>query len=148
MLTRWVLLVGVFAALMLPLAAEAGDTPTTLDGATIVTAEEVAKLQTGGALVIDARVASEYADAHIKGAINVPYRERSAKAVDFDAKQDEFNIAKLPADKAAPIVFACNGPECWKSYKASVLAIRSGYKSVNWYRGGFPDWKAHGLPVE
>src|SRR3974390_179667 len=91
--------------------ARAGDTPATLAGAKLISAEEVAKAQAAGALVGDARVAAEYADGHIKGAINVPYREKSDKDVNFDASQDEFNLAKLPADKAAPVVIYCNGTE-------------------------------------
>ena len=128
--------------------ADAGDTPATLTGAKMATAEDVSKLLAAGAPMIDARVASEYAEGHIKGAINVPYREKSAKAVDFDASKDDFNLAKLPPNKSADIVIYCNGPECWKSYKASTAAIKAGYTSVHWYRSGFPDWKAKGLPSD
>jgi rhodanese-related sulfurtransferase len=126
----------------------AGDTPPTLAGAKLSTAEDVAKAQSDGALVVDTRVAAEYSEGHIKGAINVPYREKSEKAVEFDASQDEFNIAKLPADKAAPVVIYCNGPECWKSFKASTAAIKAGYTNVLWYREGFPNWKQKGMPAE
>jgi rhodanese-related sulfurtransferase len=28
-----------------------------------------------------------------------------------------------------------------------VLA-KNGYKNVNWYRNGYPDWKARKLPIE
>jgi 3-mercaptopyruvate sulfurtransferase SseA len=45
-------------------------------------------------------------------------------------------------------VFYCNAGECWKSYKASVMAIKGGHKKVNWFRGGIPEWKAKGLPTE
>jgi rhodanese-related sulfurtransferase len=106
------------------------------------------KAQSVGAVVIDSRVASEYAEGHIKDAVNVPYREKSEKAVNFDASQDEFNLAKLPADKAAAIVIYCNGPECWKSFKASTVAIKGGYTNILWYRDGFPQWKSKGLPAE
>jgi rhodanese-related sulfurtransferase len=99
-------------------------------------------------MVLDARVAAEYADGHIKGAVSVPYREKSDKAVNFDAGQDEFNLSKLPADKAAPVVVYCNGPECWKSYKASILAIKAGHTNVLWYREGYPNWKSKGMPTE
>lgn len=124
------------------------DVPDTLAGTKLVTAEEVGKAQAAGAIVIDARVASEYADGHIKGAVNVPYREKSDKAVNFDASQDEFNLAKLPTDKGAAIVMYCNGPDCWKSFKASTVALKAGYTNILWYRGGFPDWKAKNLPIE
>lgn len=144
-------ILGWLVAVMLVLAAGsayAGDTPTSLAGATVVTAEQARQLMAEGAVMIDARVANEYVEAHIKGAKNVPYKEKSAKAVDYDPSHDRFDLAKLPADKNAPVIFACNGPECWKSYKAAKAAIKAGYKKVYWLRGGFPEWKAKGYPVE
>jgi rhodanese-related sulfurtransferase len=134
--------------LLLSGVAQAGDTPATLAGTKLVAANDVAKLEASGAVVVDARVASEYAEGHIKGAVNVPYREKSAKVVNFDASQDSFNVSKLPADKAASIVVYCNGPECWISFKASTAAIKAGYTNIHWYRDGFPDWKSKGNPVE
>ncbi len=129
-------------------AALAGETPAALSGAKLITAEEAAKAIAGGAVLIDTRVANEYAEGHIKSALSVPYREKSAKSVDFDASRDQFDLSKLPANKDAVIVFYCNGPECWKSYKAAVNAIKGGYSNIHWYRSGFPDWKAKGLPVD
>ena len=134
--------------LALCVTARAGDTPAALSGAKLVAAEDVAKAAASGAMLLDARVAAEYADSHIKGAVNVPYREKSDKAANFDAGQDEFNLSKLPADKSAAVVIYCNGPECWKSFKASTVAIKAGYTNVLWYREGFPNWKAKGLPTE
>jgi rhodanese-related sulfurtransferase len=46
------------------------------------------------------------------------------------------------------VIFACNGAECWKSYKSCVAAIKGGYKQVYWFRGGFPEWVARGYAVE
>lgn len=135
-------------ATLFTLPALAAETPATLAGATLVTADQVKALMDKGAPVIDTRVAAEYAEAHIKGAKSVPYKEKSAKAADFDAAADSFDLSKLPQDKAAPVVFYCNAGECWKSYKGSVAAIKAGYKAVNWFRGGLPEWKAKGYPVE
>jgi len=128
--------------------ALANETPASLKGAEVVDAAKAKSLMDGGAKMIDTRVANEYAEAHIKGAINVPYKEKSAKAADFDASQDNFDVSKLPADKNAAIITQCNGPECWKSYKGAVAAIKAGHKKVYWLRGGLPEWKAKGLPVE
>jgi rhodanese-related sulfurtransferase len=128
--------------------AMAADTPETLSGTRLVSAEDVAKARAAGTAVVDTRVAAEYAEGHIAGATNVPYREKSAKDPGFDASQDDFAVAKLPPDKAAPLVLYCNGPECWKSYKAATAAMKAGYTHILWYRGGFPDWKAKGLPIE
>lgn len=128
--------------------AIAAETPTSLAGVTVVTADQAKKLADGGAAMVDTRVANEYVQEHIKGAKSVVYKEKSPKDVKFDPKEDSFDLAKLPADKNVPVVFYCNGAECWKSYKASKLAIDGGYKKVNWLRGGIPEWKAKGYPVQ
>lgn len=143
-------LLGLAAAMLFgaALPAFAANTPESLSGATVVNADKAKELMAGGAKMIDTRVAAEYAEAHIKGAINAPYKEKSAKAADFDAAQDSFDLAKLPADKNAAIITQCNGAECWKSYKGAVAAIKAGYKKVYWFRDGFPAWKAKGYPVE
>jgi len=124
------------------------ETPRTLDGATVVSAEEAKALMDDGVLMVDARVAHEYAEEYIKGAVNVPYKEKSAKRVDYDASLDRFDLSKLPGDKSTPMIFYCNAGRCWKSYKACKVAIRAGYSRVYWLRGGIPEWKAKGLPVE
>jgi rhodanese-related sulfurtransferase len=129
-------------------AAQAAHTPDKLDGVKIVTAEQVRDLQAKGAPVVDTRVAAEFAEKTIKGAVSVPYKEKSAKDVGFDRKQDSFDLAKLPADKNAPIVFFCNAGECWKSFKAAVLARDAGYRQIHWFRGGFPEWTSKGLPTQ
>jgi rhodanese-related sulfurtransferase len=129
-------------------ASYAQHTPESLAGVTIVNAEDVQKMMQSGVPVIDTRVANEYAEEHVKGAKSVPYKEKSAKAVSFDSSQDSFDLAKLPSDKKAPIVFYCNAGECWKSYKASVVASRAGYSKISWFRGGMPEWKSKKLPVE
>ena len=129
-------------------SASAADTPASLSGATVVDATKAKALMESGAAMIDTRVANEYAEAHIKGARSVPYKEKSTKAADFDPSQDSFDLAKASADKNAMVIFHCNGSECWKSYKSSVMAVKAGYTKVYWFRSGFPDWKAKGYPVE
>lgn len=128
--------------------ALAAETPKTVDGVKVVTAEEAKQLQDRGAMMIDTRVASENAEKTIKGAKSIVYREKSAKDVKFDRTQDQFDLSKLPADKNAPIVTFCNGPECWKSYKSAITARDAGYKQVYYLRGGLPEWVAKGLPTQ
>lgn len=128
--------------------ASAAETPTKLDGVKVVTAAEAKQMLDRGVPLIDTRVATEYAEKTIKGAKSIPYREKSAKDVKFDRTQDKFDLSKLPSDKNAPVVFFCNAGECWKSYKASVLALDAGYKQVHWLRGGMPEWTAKGLPTQ
>jgi len=138
------LVLGIAAAL--PVAAT--ETPASLPGVKNVGADEVKKLLDSGVPVIDTRVSAEYAEKTIKGAKSVPYKEKSAKEPGFDASQDQFDLAKLPADKSAPLVLFCNAGECWKSYKASVVAQKAGYTKIHWFRGGFPEWSAKGLPTQ
>ncbi len=136
---------GLLAAV--PVLAQ--ETPTSAPaGVKVIEAKDVQALQAKGALIVDTRRASEYAEATIKGAINVPYDpEKSAKDAGFDASQDKFDLAKFP-DKNKDIVTFCNAASCWKSYKSAAVLAKAGYKNVNWYRNGFPDWKARKLPME
>lgn len=128
--------------------AAAAVTPEKLDGVKVITAEQARDLQTKGAPMVDTRVAAEYAEKTVKGAVSVPYKEKSAKEPGFDPKADSFDLGKLPGDKAAPLVVFCNAGECWKSYKAAVVARDAGYKQVYWFRGGMPEWSAKGLPTQ
>ena len=122
-------------------------TPRQLPGATVVDAAAVARLLKAGAVFVDTRNETEFKAGRVPQARWVPYAEKSAKDTDFDAAADSFDLAKLPADKAVPLVFACNGPECWKSYKSSLAAIKAGYTKVHWFRGGLPEWRTAGMPL-
>jgi len=122
-------------------------TPSQLPGATIVTAVEVVSLQQKGVALIDVRIAKEYQEKHIRGAISIPYSEKSLKDVAFDAALDEW-AGPEKLDKNQPVIFQCNGPECWKSYKAARVALTKGFRTVYWFRGGYPEWETAGLPVE
>lgn len=129
-------------------ATWATQTPATLAGVKLIGAEEAKKLLDAGVPFFDTRVSAEYAEKTIKGAKSLVYREKSAKAANFDAAADQFDLSKLPADKAAPVVFFCNAGECWRSYKASAVAAKAGHTKVNWFRGGMPEWSAKGLPTQ
>jgi len=125
-------------------------TPNSLPGVNRISAKEAQQLQTQGAVVVDTRTEKEYRAKRIRGAVFAAYVEKSLKDVAFNAAQDDFQafdrLANL--DKARPVIFACNGAECWKSYKAARVAATKGFKSVYWLRGGLPEWDASGLPTE
>ncbi len=121
-------------------------TPAQLPGAQRVSAEQAAALIRDGALMVDVRSDKEYKARHIAGAVLAPYLEKSPKDVAFDPALDDFSaLGKL--DKARPVIFGCNGAECWKSFKASKAALAQGFAKVYWLRGGLPEWDAKGLPV-
>jgi ABC-type phosphate/phosphonate transport system substrate-binding protein/rhodanese-related sulfurtransferase len=123
-------------------------TPTLLPGAKVVDAEDVVSLMRRNATFFDVRTSEEYAKSHVKGAKLLPYKEVSKKEVDFDPSRDEFKLTEAMSDRNVPLIFACNGAECWKSYKAAKVAVAAGYKNVHWFRGGFPEWRAKNLPLE
>ena len=121
-------------------------TPVALPGVQRVNAKEAQQLQGQGALLVDTRTEKEFRAKRMKGAVWAPYIEKSLKDVAFDPAADDFSaLGKLPAK---PMVFACNGAECWKSYKAAKHAAAKGHKNVYWLRGGLPEWAAEGLPTE
>jgi rhodanese-related sulfurtransferase/ABC-type phosphate/phosphonate transport system substrate-binding protein len=123
-------------------------TPRALPGAIVVDAKMVAQMLQAGATYVDTRTDTEFKAGHVPGSVLVPYVEKSAKDADFDASLDKFEVAKLGPDRNADLVFACNGPECWKSFKAAHAAVKAGYRKVHWFRGGFPEWRSSGLKFD
>ena len=123
-------------------------TPNSLPGAKILNATEAKAMMEKRVKIYDVRVSEEYEIGHLPGAIHVPYAESSAKEVDFDPADDKFSLNQLPADKNEMLVMYCDGTICWKSYKSALMAIKAGWKNVYWFRGGLPEWKEAGFPVE
>ena len=123
-------------------------TPETLPGASIVTAEQANKLMAQGVPLFDVRPPAHRRNGFIPGSVSVPYELNSPKEVDYDDSVDHFDLSKLPKDKNAPMIFQCNGAECWFSYKASRYLVKRGYQRFYWFRTGLPAWKAAGYPVK
>jgi rhodanese-related sulfurtransferase len=121
-------------------------TPTTAPGVEVLTTEKAQAL-IGKAQFYDFRSAVNFGKGHIKGAIALPYSGKSENSENFDATQDRFDLTKLPPDKNALIVMYSDGPYGWKSWKASVLASRAGYKNIKWFREGIEGWSARNLPL-
>jgi rhodanese-related sulfurtransferase/predicted transcriptional regulator len=83
--------------------------------------------------VIDTRPAEEFAAGHLPGALNVPLRELKRR------------LRELPRDQE--IVAYCRGAYCVLSYEAVAELRKRGFKASR-LEGGYPEWKAAGLPVE
>lgn len=125
------------------------DTPTSVKGARIVAVEEAKNLlDKKAAAFFDTRSPLNFGKGHVPGATLLAYKEKSDFKIDFDATQDVFDLARLPADKNASIVIYSDGPTGWKSYKATVLSVKAGYRNVLWMRDGFAGWVARAFPVE
>ena len=86
----------------------------------------------GTAIALDVRPADEFEVGHLKGAINIPLADL------------EKHLADLPPNKE--IIAYCRGPYCVLSYEAVATLREKGY-TVFRLDGGYPDWKASGLPV-
>jgi rhodanese-related sulfurtransferase len=86
-------------------------------------------------LVIDVRDASEYAAGHVPGAVNIPLGEL------------ETRLAELPADRQ--VVTYCNMHQrgISRGERAAAL-LRDRGKAASTLDGGYPAWRAAGLPVE
>jgi rhodanese-related sulfurtransferase len=123
------------------------ETPKTLEGGKVVTAEEARDLiDKKAAGFFDMRKAINYGKSHIPTAVSAPYKWDSK--VDVTVRTGKFDMSKLPKDKDTALVFYSDGPTGWKSYKASIDAINAGYKNVMYFRGGFSTWESKGYPVE
>ena len=79
-------------------------------------------------VLVDSRPARVFAQGAIPGAINIP-----------DSQFDK-EAAKLPADKATPLVFYCGGLKCVLSGKSAEKARALGYSNVATYPEGYPEW--------
>lgn len=83
-------------------------------------------------VIVDVRPEKEYRGGRIRSARSVPLDA-------FDRRRPD-----LPLE--SEVVVYGRGPECMLARAASEELSRSGH-SVTRLRGGFSDWKAHGLPV-
>jgi rhodanese-related sulfurtransferase len=99
-----------------------------------VTAENAAKQQAGGAVLIDVRENDEFANGHVKGAVPL------SKGV------VELRIEETVPDVATPIICYCGGGS--RSALAADNLQKMGYTNVASMAGGFKAWKTAGLPTE
>jgi rhodanese-related sulfurtransferase len=89
-----------------------------------------------GVTIVDSRpTGRQYDPGHIPGAVSIP-----------DSAFDK-SVDKLPADKAAKLIFYCGGVDCMLSHDSARKAQALGYTNIVVYAEGMPDWKAKGGPV-
>lgn len=100
---------------------------------TTITAAALAdRLAAGRIMLIDVRTPREYAEGHLKGAINVPL--------------DTFDPARLPEAGSREIVLYCRSDRR-SGLAAEKLAGGTGKLAVH-LEGGILAWEAAQLPVE
>jgi rhodanese-related sulfurtransferase len=90
-------------------------------------------LDEGSVTLLDVRPDLEFRQGHIAGARSIPVAEL------------ERRLAELPRDRQ--VVAYCRGPYCVYADEAAQLLRDHGFH-VRRLEGGFPEWRAAGLPVE
>jgi len=119
-------------SIVIPPSADEGDPPfITLD-------EAAAKYQLSSAIFIDSRDPEDYAVAHIKGAINIPY----------DYFEDYWDEAIENIPREAELVIYCSGTECELSLFLGREFAYTGYEKVYIFYGGWREWEKADLPIE
>src|SRR5262245_20528000 len=99
-----------------------------------------ASLQAGPApLLLD--VLGGEVHSSLPGAIWLPGAGRGLSFTDtVQARFAQTLNALTKGDRKRPLVFFCQGPQCWLSYNAALRAVALGYETVYWYRGGIEAW--------
>lgn len=140
---RWILPALIFCAGLLGATASdsfaAEETPTELEGVTIVTSEDLRPMLGNGVRVYDLRKKASYVDGHVPGA--------ESAANYYDATETSLDTSFLGPDRSRGIVFYSHGTTGWKSYWAARRAKEAGYSNVMWMRGGFEEWSNGNHPV-
>lgn len=104
-----------------------------LSSKTVVYSQILKIIGNSGFIIIDARNAEDFAEAHIGNAINIfPYDATDAVLA---------KAQKLPTDKK--IVVYCDGGDCDSSHKLAEYLDMLGFDKVYIYIGGWEDWTKH-----
>ncbi len=111
--------------------------PETITGATTIDATKAKQLFDQGALFVDVRRDSDWDNGRIPDALHLELKKVFSKETLLEEAKIEDSI-----------VLYCNGEKCLRSSKATVLAIKWGFKKIYFFRNGFPAWKQASFPVE
>ncbi len=86
-----------------------GITPTSLEGATVVSPKEARQIQAqGGVLIACYTHMTDWVQARPVGAVHITMDvPKDHKRPDFDLKEAQFDMTALPTDKTLPLVMFC-----------------------------------------
>jgi rhodanese-related sulfurtransferase/DNA-binding transcriptional ArsR family regulator len=104
-----------------------------VDGEGVSINELLKRARSKQVVILDTRPAGEYLAGHIPGAISVPVEDLKSR------------LQELTKGKA--YVAYCRGPYCVYADRA-VEMLRARGRRAGRLAGGFPEWRAAGLPVE
>ena len=109
----------------------------TVEPMLITTAQVLQLKENNQAVIIDARSKAEFLNAHIPGAINLPYKNLS----EYKSKIDS-----LPHDSW--LICYCNGLSCDQAELLAHELIIAEYELVAVYFDGLDGWKKSGNEIE
>jgi rhodanese-related sulfurtransferase len=95
-------------------------------------------VESGEALLLDARTAADFNLGHLPGALSLPVYE-------FDRT---FKDVEDLLDKEKTIITYCSSVTCIDSTLLAKKLYRSGFQNIFVYRGGFEEWTESDNPVE
>ena len=130
-----------------------GETPMTIPGAMVLRtgelSEAIQKSMLDGTKFLMFDVLGDDHTQTITGAQRLDYAG-GGDSFNDDVQRKLSRDLKAAAKNnlATPVVFFCEGAECWESYNAALRAQKIGFNKVYWYRGGIYSWKAAGLSVK
>ncbi|MBP6335917.1 MAG: rhodanese-like domain-containing protein [Bacteroidia bacterium] len=105
------------------------------DSITSISAPDFKKLvDSNSGVLLDVRTPEEYAEGHIKGALNIDYRNENFKQ----------EIEKLDKSKNYNVYCRSGG----RSMNAATIMTEMGFKNTTNLEGGIIDWKAAGFEVQ
>ena len=108
--------------------------PTNLGEINKVSVDEFNKIiQDKNVTLVDVRTPKEYAEGHLKGAVNVDFKSRTFP--------DYINVI----DKNKPVAVYCHTAN--RSGKAALIMQSLGFKKIYDLDGGIKAWKAANMPV-
>lgn len=136
---RLITLISITCALFFSSLSNAADTPESLAGTTLVSAEKVIDLfdELDELVILDARKDADWNKGHIPDAVHL-----------VNTKTDAASLAAIIETKATPVIIYCNGIKCDRSVKSAQIALDNGYTNIYWFRGGIEEWRAKGFPIE
>jgi rhodanese-related sulfurtransferase/CBS domain-containing protein len=97
--------------------------------------DDVQRLITNGAQLVEVLPAEEYNEAHLPGAINLPLKKLNRQS-------------SQTLDSSRPVITYCHNFQCDLSNRAAWRLESLGFSSVYRYAAGKLDWFAFGFPME
>ena len=127
-------------------------TPTTAPGARFISTPELySAIQRGSLDGAPFLLVDVLADTHAKTIRGAKRIADGGSSGHFDDDVQQRLRTQLMAltkgNLAMPIVFFCEGAQCWESYNAVLRAAKMGFSRIFWYRGGLNSWKQANLPM-